>query len=131
MQPSDDPEAWLARAASSLALAGAAGPEVLFEDLCFQAQQCAEKALKALLISRDAPYPFVHDIGFLLQLAVEQGFEPPAEVVDGVWLTRFAALTRYPNADPPVTAAEYREALSASRAVFEWARRCIPGSSQR
>ena len=131
MQPSDDPGAWLARAASSLALASKAGPDVLFEDLCFQAQQCAEKALKALLISRNAPYPFVHDIGLLLRLAVEQGFEPPSEVVDSVWLTRFAALTRYPNADPPVTAAEHTEALAASRSVFEWAHACIQGDAAR
>lgn len=128
MQPSDDPLVWLARAASSLALAEAARPGVLFEDLCFQAQQCAEKALKALLISRGAPYPFVHDIGLLLQLAAEKGDEPPAEVVSSVWLTRFAVLTRYPNADPPVTASEYSEALEASRTVFRWARVCIAGS---
>lgn len=127
MQPSDSPEAWLARAASSLALAGATSAEVLYEDLCFQAQQGAEKALKALLVSCGAPYPIVHDIDLLLQLTVEQGFAPPAEVIDSVWLTRFAALTRYPNADPPVTSAEYGEALEASRSVYQWVRGCIHG----
>ena len=42
----------MVRAASNLARArqGRQCEEVLFEDLCFDAQQAAEKALKALLI---------------------------------------------------------------------------------
>jgi len=45
----DDPAEWIARAKSSLALATATAPGVLYEDLCFQAQQAAEKALKGSL----------------------------------------------------------------------------------
>jgi HEPN domain-containing protein len=42
---------WLKRARSSLGLAKSSGDEsVYYEDLCFQAQQAVEKALKALLI---------------------------------------------------------------------------------
>ncbi len=42
------PEEWLQRAQSSLALARQQGEGVLLEDLCYQAQQAAEKAVKAL-----------------------------------------------------------------------------------
>jgi hypothetical protein len=43
-------EAWLQRAESNLEIARWARREkVLLEDLCFDAQQAAEKALKALL----------------------------------------------------------------------------------
>lgn len=43
---------WLRRAESNLARArfGRQVPEVLYEDLCFDAQQAAEKSLKALML---------------------------------------------------------------------------------
>lgn len=46
-----DPRAWLIRAYSNLRLAEK-GPskEIMLEDLCFNAQQAAEKALKAVCI---------------------------------------------------------------------------------
>ncbi len=60
-------QAWLSRARSNLAQAGQAKPEgVYWEDLCFDAQQAAEKALKALLLARNIPFRFVHDLGELL-----------------------------------------------------------------
>jgi HEPN domain-containing protein len=44
-------EEWMKRARSSLELAKFSDNElVYYEDLCFQAQQAAEKGLKALLI---------------------------------------------------------------------------------
>jgi HEPN domain-containing protein len=50
--PPDDPREWLNRARSSLTIAreGAAFPEIYLEDLCFDAQQAAEKAIKAVLL---------------------------------------------------------------------------------
>lgn len=46
-----DPRAWLARAYSNLRLAEKVqGKEVMLEDLCFNAQQAAEKALKAVCL---------------------------------------------------------------------------------
>jgi HEPN domain-containing protein len=43
---------WIRRAKSNLAIAKAGKPtgDVLYEDLCFDAQQAAEKALKALSV---------------------------------------------------------------------------------
>jgi len=44
------PEEWLMRAKSNLALARADKPEgVFWEDMCYNAQQAAEKAVKAVL----------------------------------------------------------------------------------
>ena len=48
--PPEDPREWLNRACSDLLLARAKGEGIYFEDLCFHAQQAAEKAIKALLI---------------------------------------------------------------------------------
>jgi HEPN domain-containing protein len=49
----DDPREWLARAKSSLCLAGMDVDGVLYEDLCYQAQQAAEKGIKAVFIGCD------------------------------------------------------------------------------
>ena len=46
----DDPREWLNRARSNLARAKAQIPDVYLEDLCFDAQQAAEKAIEDLLI---------------------------------------------------------------------------------
>jgi HEPN domain-containing protein len=49
-------EIWLQRARSNLAIAKTGKREdVLLEDLCFEAQHAAEKALKALLIYLGIP----------------------------------------------------------------------------
>jgi len=48
--PPEDPREWLNRARSNLALAKAKRKGVYLEALCFDAQQAAEKAIKALLI---------------------------------------------------------------------------------
>jgi HEPN domain-containing protein len=47
--PSDDPREWLNRARSNLALAKAKRKGIYLEDLCFDAQQAAEKGHKGTL----------------------------------------------------------------------------------
>ena len=60
---------WLQRAKSNLKIAidGKISDEVFYEDLCFNAQQAIEKALKALFILYDVSIPKTHNIGFLLE----------------------------------------------------------------
>ena len=55
--PRDDPREWMNRANSNLARARVMAPEVYLEDLCFDAQQAAEKALKAVMMSRESTSP--------------------------------------------------------------------------
>jgi HEPN domain-containing protein len=43
--PPDDPREWLNRARGNLARAKSRIPEAFLEDLCFDAQQAAEKAI--------------------------------------------------------------------------------------
>jgi HEPN domain-containing protein len=52
----------MSRARSALQPARAEGPSDLLEDLCYQAQQAAEKAVKALLIDAGVSFPYVHDL---------------------------------------------------------------------
>ena len=52
----DDPIEWLNRARSNLTQAQTRIAGVYLEDLCFAAQQAAEKAIKALLIHLDIDF---------------------------------------------------------------------------
>ncbi|PYQ02164.1 MAG: CRISPR-associated protein Cas4 [Acidobacteria bacterium] len=67
-----DPREWLRRARSNLALArvGQQG-EILLEDLCFEAQQAAEKAAKAILVSRSVRFRTRLGLSGRLDLMIE------------------------------------------------------------
>ena len=75
--PPDDPREWLRRARSNLALARNRVPDVELEDLCFEAQQAAEKAIKSVLIHSGVEFPYVHDLAHLLALVEGQGVAVP------------------------------------------------------
>lgn len=119
--PPDDPREWLNRARSNLARARAQMPGVYLEDLCFDAQQAAEKAIKAVLIKRKTEFPYVHDLAELLSIVEASGEAIPQPVRRAGRLTRFAIAHRYPGVIEPVTPQEYQEALSIADAVVRWA----------
>jgi HEPN domain-containing protein len=81
-------------------LASRQGEGVYLEDLCFNAQQAVEKAAKALLIQRQVPFPYVHDIAGLLTVLEQAGQEIPQAIRQSERLTRFAVFTRYPGIAP-------------------------------
>ncbi|MBI4729454.1 MAG: HEPN domain-containing protein [Acidobacteria bacterium] len=120
----DDPREWLNRAQSNLERARADSnlPNVYLEDLCFDAQQSAEKALKALLIHLEVVFPFVHDLAALLTLVEASGAKVPEGVQDAGRLTRFAVAARYPGPEEPVDEQEYLRAVAIAEAVVEWVR---------
>ncbi len=89
--PPDDPREWLNRARSNLVLARKAIPGVYLEDLCFDAQQSAEKAIKAVFIHRGESFPYVHNLEDLLRRLERNGVKIPKYVRKAHELTRFAA----------------------------------------
>ena len=95
--PPDKPEAWIDRARSNLIRARHTFPRVYLEDLCFDAQQAAEKAIKALLIHLDTPFPFTHDLTDLLTRVKRQDVSIPDKVREASILTEYAVETRYPG----------------------------------
>lgn len=116
----DDPEAWLDRARSNLIRAQHTIPDVYLEDLCFDAQQAAEKSLKALCIERGIDFPYVHDLAQLITLLQEEGQTVPDEVKEAGRLTRYAVFTRYPGLDDPVTEEDYERAVEIAERVVAW-----------
>jgi HEPN domain len=55
------------------------------EDLCFHAQQAAEKAIKGLLIRHRIEFPYVHDLAALLTLLEKTTAEVPECIRAGGW----------------------------------------------
>ncbi len=53
----DDPREWLNRTRSSLLKAKGKVPDVYLEDLCFDVQQAAEKAIKAVFLKKGIAFP--------------------------------------------------------------------------
>ncbi len=123
--PPDDPREWLNRARSDLALAKRRGEDVYLEDLCFHAQQAAEKAIKAVLIHEGVEFPYIHDIGRLLHMVAQADVAVPTEVWKGETLTHFAVVTRYPGAGRPPSNPDHRKALGSAQAVVAWAERVV------
>ena len=119
--PPDDPREWMNRARSNLALAKKRTPDVYLEDLCFEAQQAAEKAIKALMIARSIEFPYVHDLGRLLSLLDGAGCAVPERVWRVEELTRYAVTTRYPDVGHPVSAQQYIDAVEIAENVVRWA----------
>ena len=119
--PPDDPREWLNRAKSNLAIAKGRVPDVYLEDLCFEAQQAAEKAIKSVMIKRGIEFPYVHDLARLLSLLEAAGERVPETVMQAEELTQYAMSTRYPSIEQPVSEQEYHEAVRAAEAVVHWA----------
>ena len=122
-----DPRVWLRRARGNLARARADHglPDVLYEDLCFDAQQAAEKAIKAVLVRRRVHFPRTHAISDLLTLAAESGLVVPNEVQEATDLTSYAVETRYPGEWEDVSEEEYRHAIELANRVLRWAEQLI------
>jgi HEPN domain-containing protein len=88
-------KAWIDRAKSSLAIAGTRNSNlVYYEDLCYQAQQAVEKAVKGLLIYYNVEPQFTHNIGVLLEEL--RTYINISEIKETIKLSRYAVQTRYP-----------------------------------
>ena len=122
-----DPRAWLLRAKGNLNLAEKGGrlKGVLFEDLCFNAQQAAEKALKAICLAQGIDIPRTHSLVHLMDILEALGMEIPSNVRDADILTQYAVQSRYPSIMEEITRSEYRDALKLAANVVFWAETII------
>ena len=119
--PADDPREWLRRANNNLTRAITHIPDAdLLEDMCWDAQQAAEKAIKARLISLDVEFPYTHKIEELLDCLEAAGDDIPDEVRAATMLTEFATVTRYPWCGAPVTEEQHIAATTAATATVRW-----------
>ncbi|MFZ5821592.1 MAG: HEPN domain-containing protein [Chloroflexota bacterium] len=117
-----NPHAWLSRAKGNLLLAEKGGrlQGILLEDLCFHAQQAAEKALKSVCLLRGMEIPKTHSLVRLMDLLESDGLAIPANVREADGLTQYAVQTRYPGWAEAVTRDEYRTVLELAARVVFW-----------
>lgn len=115
--------AWLTKAAHDLKNAEHTlklpDPECPLDTVCFHAQQCAEKSLKAYLTAREIPFEKTHDLGQLFYLCREDA--GLVEELRGVQrMTRYAIEVRYADVvmEEP-DRAEAEQALALARRAHE------------
>jgi HEPN domain-containing protein len=120
------PHEWLNRARSNLAIARQPKTdEIYWEDLCFETQQAAEKALKSVLLSRKIKFRFVHDLAELLTTLEQHGVMLTDSVKNAAILTDYSVETRYPGPFEPITEEEFLESLRIAEDVVAWAEQQI------
>jgi HEPN domain-containing protein len=91
-------ERWLAYAREDLRMAELALMEGIFNQVCFHAQQCVEKAIKGWLQRQGQVPPRTHRMADLLPLLLP---DVMGELSNGLLLLdRFYIPTRYPDALP-------------------------------
>lgn len=92
------------------------GEDCPFDTVCFHAQQCAEKYLKAMLISRGQDPPQTHDLRLLvrrLPSEIAAHFDLDRLLV----LNRYSVEARYPGDWEPILREDAREAVELAKDV--------------
>ncbi len=115
---------WLRRARSNLTRAelGRQQEDILYEDLCFDAQQAAEKALKGLMAYFKIKIPRTHSIGYLLKIITRsRKVEVPKKLREAAVLTDYAVTTRYPGDWESLCKQDYEQAVSLAGEIYHWA----------
>lgn len=106
---------WVTKAEGDFATAGRelrARKSPNYDAVCFHAQQCAEKYLKAVLQENDRQIPKIHNLIELMLLCEEMDDSFEMLRADLVTMERYAVRGRYPG-----EVAEKEEAQSAYAAV--------------
>jgi hypothetical protein len=75
-----------------------------------------------VLAEREVDYRHSHDIGYLLELAVANGIEPPSELDEAKRLRPFAAELRYEQPVAATPELDRSQAVRLCRLALGWAR---------
>ena len=95
--------------------------------MCFHAQQCAEKYLKALLALHAVPFPKTHDLPELL-FGIPQSVGVRLRPTDVAMLNRYSIEGRYPGDWEPITRADAEQAVATAQRVRDAIRVHLPKS---
>lgn len=94
--------------------------------IAYHAQQCAEKYLKAYLVSLGVDFPYTHNIARLVELCAAPS--PWTGILsDAEELTPYAVTARYPGEDEVVTQEEAVRAIEIAARVREVIRAALVG----
>jgi HEPN domain-containing protein len=101
------------------------GDECPFDAVCFHAQQCVEKYLKARLVYLSIDFPKIHDIAGIIKL-FPPGFSIPLTPAEQEKLTNYAWMGRYPGNWDPMNRKQAEEAASLAVKVRAAIRTSFP-----
>ena len=106
------------------------GADCPTDTVCFHAQQCVEKYLKAFLVLKGKDFPRTHDISELTAL-LPGGLKVVLAVEDERRLTSYATMVRYPGSSTPILLSEARSAVDTARRVRRQIRGLLPQQALR
>jgi HEPN domain-containing protein len=118
---------WITKAENDLKTAAHTiklGERCPTDTVCFHAQQCVEKYVKAVLVMEEIDFPKTHDLEELIALLPERR-RPHLTSEEQNALTDYATGARYPGwGDIPLTDA--RRAIAIARRVRKEVRKLLP-----
>jgi len=124
---------WVAKADNDLTNAVhtlTLGVDCPTDTVCFHAQQCVEKYLKAYLTYRGTPFPKTHDIRALRALLPPR-VRPKLDNRSQDQLTDYATVRRYPGGGPDILLPEARRAVALARRLRKEVRMHLPPAALR
>jgi HEPN domain-containing protein len=86
------------------------------DTVCFHAQQCVEKYIKAFLVVLEIEFPRTHDIEILISL-IPRSIRLSLTVEEQRRLTEYATIMRYPGPYEPILLSEAKQAVKLARLV--------------
>jgi HEPN domain-containing protein len=110
---------WISKAENDLKNAAHTlklGTDCPTDTVCFHAQQCVEKYIKAFLVAAEIAFSRTHDIETLVALMPKHA-RVSLTVEQQRRLTDYATVMRYPGPYNPVTLTEAKEAVKLARRV--------------
>ena len=123
---------WVAKAENDLTTAAHSlklGEACPTDAVCFHAQQCIEKYVKAILVLNGTDFPKTHDLERLVGL-LSRDLRPELSAEEQAQLTEYATVARYPGWEEiPLAAA--RRAVATARRVRRELRRSLPRAVRR
>jgi HEPN domain-containing protein len=110
---------WLARARADLDACDALIAVGLPPEALFHAQQCAEKAMKAVLTWHQVPFKKTHDLDELKQMCLPLAEDAAAHLAGIERLSQYAWRFRYPGAPYSPERPEAEEARHAAGQLLD------------
>jgi HEPN domain-containing protein len=120
MSDEGNPLAWIVRAEEDYLLARLAlrRKKPLTYGACFHAQQCGEKYIKAILVSKSTIFPKTHDLLLLNDLCVKAGVMLPVDNKQLDTLSNYAVRVRYPGDKPEIEESQEAVMIAGVRRHF-------------
>ncbi len=124
---------WVVKAEHDLTTAAhtlTLGKDCPTDTVCFHAQQCVEKYIKALLVFQGTTFPKTHEIAVLRALLPPK-LRPSLDSKTQSRLTDYATALRYPDSGTDIPLAEARKAVAIARRVRKEVRSHLPRAALR